>query len=368
VLSEGAQPMPPRQSKVELYAALLVAIGVFCSACGDQVPTSHSAAKPTDCVVLERLNAPAYSLAFDKVKDALWFPVMESGGKSSLHRYDLATGQQFQYPLPAAGDNGLVATTVITSDGAVWVNLPYAVARWDPIRETITTTSIPADAEGQLPGAVDTTRPLAGTWISTLIADGDGLLIGRLNLPYLQRVSSDGTTARAFDLPNGYEGTKRIARMGSALIVAPGWLSDESATDVLAIASSTTKHTDVIPLNGLFDLGGGTIAALTQNGLVKADTGEPLSTTLVPDPSAHALLAQNGVAEVAYSPSRHTLERAVGTEVATLQLNSRTAPAAGGTQTAVKAWEGVTALAQGSDATVFALRANGTELCEWRSG
>jgi hypothetical protein len=352
---------------------VLVAIGVLCSACGNQVPTSHSAAKATDCVVLERLNAPAYSLAFDKVKDALWFPVMEIGGKSSLHRYDLATGQQFQYPLPDSGYNGLVATTVITSDGAVWVNLPYAVARWDPIRETITTTSIPADAEGQLPGAVDTTQPLAGTWISTLIADGDGVLIGRLNVPYLQRVSSDGTTARAFDLPNGYEGTKKIARMGSTLIVAPGWLSNESATDVLAIASSTTKqssttkHTDVIPLNGLFDLGG-TIAALTQNGLVKADTGEPLSTVLVPDPSAHALLAQNGEAEVAYSPSRHTLERAVGTEVATLQLNSRTAPAAGGNGTAVKAWEGVTALAQGPDATVFALRANGTELCEWGSG
>lgn len=352
---------------------VLVAIGVLCSACGNQVRTTHSAAKATDCVVLERLNAPAYSLAFDKVKDALWFPVMEIGGKSSLHRYDLATGQQFQYPLPDSGENGLVATTVITSDGAVWVNLPYAVARWDPIRETITTISIPADAEGQLPGAVDPTQPLAGTWISTLIADGDGVLISRLNVPYLQRVSSDGATSRAFDLPNGYAGTKRIARMGSALIVAPGWLSNESATDVLAIASSTTqqstttKHTDVIPLNGLFDLGG-TIAALTQNGLVKADTGEPLSTALVPDPSAHALLAQNGEAEVAYSPSRHTLERAVGTEVATLQLNSRTAPAGGGTGTAVKAWEGVTALAQGPDATVFALRANGTELCEWRSG
>jgi hypothetical protein len=120
-------------------------------------------------------------------------------------------------------------------------------------------------------------------------------------------------------------------------------------------------------LNGLFDLGG-TIAALTQNGLVKADTGEALSSALVPDPSAHALLAQNGEAEVAYSPSRHTLERAVGTEVATLQLNSRTAPAGGGTQTAVKAWEGVTALAQGPHATLFALRANGTELCEWGSG
>jgi hypothetical protein len=324
-------------------------------------------------VVLERLNAPAYSLAFDKVKDALWFPVMEIGGKSSLHRYDLATGQQFQYPLPDSGDNGLVATTVITGDGAVWVNLPYAVARWDPIRETITTTSIPADAEGQLPGALDTTQPLAGTWISTLIADGDGVMIGRLNVPYLQRVSSDGTTARAFDLPKGYEGAKKIARTGSTLIVAPGWLSNESATDVLAIAasttkqSSTTKHTNVIPLNGLYDLGG-TIAALTQNGLVKADTGEPLSSTLVPDPSAHALLAQNGEAEVAYSPSRHTLERAVGTEVATLQLNSREAPAAGGDGISVKAWEGVTALAQGPDATVFALRANGTELCEWGSG
>jgi hypothetical protein len=227
---------------------VLVAIGALCSACGNQVPISHSAAKATDCVVLERLNAPAYSLAFDKVKDALWFPVMEIGGKSSLHRYDLATGQQVQYPLPDSGDNGLVATTVITSDGAVWVNLPYAVARWDPIRETITTTSIPADAEGQLPGAVDPTHPLAGTWISTLVADGDGVLIGRLNVPYLQRVSSDGTTVRAFDVPNGYEGTKKIARTGSTLIVAPGWLSNESATDVLAIASSTTKHTDVIRL------------------------------------------------------------------------------------------------------------------------
>jgi hypothetical protein len=347
---------------------VLVAIGVLCSACGNQVPTSNSAAKATDCVVLERLNAPAFSLAFDKVKDALWFPVMEIGGKSSLHRYDLATRQQFQYPLPDSGYNGPVTTTVITSDGAVWVNLPYAVARWDPIRETITTTSIPADAEGQLPGAVDTTKPLAGTWISTLIADGDGVLIGRLNVPYLQRVSSDGTTSRAFDLPAGYEGTKKMARTGSTLIVAPGWLSDESATDVLAIASSTTRHTDVIPLNGLYDLGG-TIAALTQKGLVKADTGEPLSSTLVPDPSADALLAQNGAAEVAYSPSRHTMERAVGTDVATLQLNSRTGPAAGGNGTADGiAWEGVTALAQAADATVFALRANGTELCEWASG
>lgn len=149
----------------------------------------------------------------------------------------------------------------VTDDGAVWASLGYRVWRVDPAAgdatAAVTSWEFPVDEPTALPGATD----WAGTWITALAADGDGVLVTRLNLPALQRVSVGAGISSGPTLAEPVRDASQLAWTSTSDLVQGGldgrvaqwdrranvvtWTVD-TGTYSLALGSATGLGTDPI--------------------------------------------------------------------------------------------------------------------------
>lgn len=158
---------------------------------------------------------PVRELTADPATGDLWVLSLDpagQAGEAKLWRVDGASGATESFGLPETVAKGFTSGHVrVGQDGAVWVSLSREVARIDPVTSTVTSVSLPLEAEDALPGAYDTGADLPGTWISAILPDGDGALIARNNVPYLTRLGPDLSVTRGAAVDEAHAGAADLA-------------------------------------------------------------------------------------------------------------------------------------------------------------
>lgn len=145
------------------------------------------------------------AIAYDSGRGVVWIRVTVTTGTDHLYRYEVDSGRTARWDLPETTYFGMFAQVVIDDSGAVWVyGDGYRVVRLEPDTGTVTSHLFPLEVPG-----VDWAD--GGTWVSAIAADGDGVLVARDRVPYLERLGPDLTVTERIDLPDGFAGATGLA-------------------------------------------------------------------------------------------------------------------------------------------------------------
>lgn len=233
------------------------------------------------------------------------------------------TGVVEDVEVPELETGTLTTAFAVGDDGAVWFSLNYLLGRWDPQAAELRTWRLPVDAPGALKGAQDRSAPLAGTWVSAIAAAGADILVARLNVPYLSRISPAGVIAEDVELPAGYDGARAMAG-GSELVLAPGWLAPRADLPVLGVTQHAVRERGC---PGVFEFRavGSRVYGLTPTTAWDVWSGAEVL-GMPPNP-LEAHWASNGVVSAQCTGQGIAVESPAGRGEAS--LSTRTAPAAG---------------------------------------
>jgi hypothetical protein len=166
--------------------------------------------------VVATFVSEADTLTYDPARHVVWIPVTQSGGPDFLYRYDPGSGETTRWKLPETTYQGVMAQVLVDDSGAVWVNDDgYRVVRFDPDTAKMTSYLFALKVPG-----VDWAN--GGTWVSTIAADGDGVLVARSLVPFLVRLGSAATITKTIDLPPGFTGATGLAVADGHLFMTAG--------------------------------------------------------------------------------------------------------------------------------------------------
>ena len=262
------------------------------------------------------LNHPAsQEVAVNPMTNTIWLATVQPVETDTLWAIDMSTGEKRSFELPTVDYNGYTTHVRVGPDGAMWVSLPYELARWDPVSENVASLRFTEEADGALPGALDRNATLPGTWLSAILPDGTGVLVARNHVPYLTHVSADMTVSRGATVPDDYAGAADLLRGsdGSLLSGARGpWTRVNS--------SGTTVQ---------YDPAAGTLTRHESDG----------STDLLQLEQFQGEISGGGI-----DPDTGKKTNA---------------------NTSVTVWDRVTDFVVAGDSTVWILRHNGTQLVRW---
>ena len=184
--------------------------------------SSHGpSAAPSPSLVLT-LRAPAYALAYDARRDAIWFAVDQISGPDTLYRVDASTGSVHTWSLPDRNHNGFGGQIKLDSSGIVWLSNDYSVMRFDPGTQAMRVIDFPVKVPGAINGGADGTYPVA------IMPTGDGVLVARHNLPYLTELDAELNLIGRVPLPIADADARDIAVAGDRLFLLR-WAHDASA-------------------------------------------------------------------------------------------------------------------------------------------
>lgn len=180
-----------RAAAVLTVACLTVLSLVGCAAdahAGD--PTSMPTAKVLRPSLSVALPDAVFSLAFDPVRDAVWFPSMVLSGPKTLDEVSASTGAVLaKFTLPVAQDVGFEDSVRVAPDGDVWVTEGYALIRVTPATGAVQSIPLPLDVAGAPLAGPETVTANGGSWVSGMTLTSRSVLIGRSNVPFLQQWS-----------------------------------------------------------------------------------------------------------------------------------------------------------------------------------
>lgn len=335
----------------------------------DDSPITSGAAPLS--VVLD-LPSASQEIAVDSATNTLWVASVQTAGKDTLWSVDMTKGTSRAYDLPDVDYSGYTTHVRVGQDGAVWISLPYELARWDPTSGTVTSVRFSEDVDGALPGALDPNATLPGTWLSAILPDDAGVLVARNNVPYLTAVSPDLTVSRGLAAPDGYAGAADLLRESDGSILMLPAL-DNPAGEVTTINGSRIAGTDGLgPRRFLVD--GPDISALVLDDSEVTVVGA--SGDLVGNRGSWARTNSSGTS-VSYDASAGTLTReGPDGHAEVLQLERFEGemsgggidPATGKTTNqgqSIQTWDRLTDFFVAEDGTVWLLRHKGTQLVRW---
>lgn len=157
------------------------------------------------------LAGAAYRLAYDPTHDAIWYATFDISGPDYLYRVDVATAKTSRYGLPDTDYNGYLSAIRIAPDGAVWLNEPYRLVRFDPDAGSTKTLEFDLDDPAAQPDALDQGNPVPGTWISTFALADDSIIVARNNVSQLTLLSYDLKQIGTIPIPRAYAGARDLA-------------------------------------------------------------------------------------------------------------------------------------------------------------
>lgn len=265
--------MPGRSSRLSTFmfvgaGVCLLSMVCGCAQAGGRRPDVPRSTVVSAVVKLD-LSVPVYELTFDRSRDALWFASF-NGGQGVLTEYSIKTGDVSTFPLPAYNGNGFMSHVRVAPDGAVWVTTDYAIDRVDPATSQTQSLSLAETVDGALPGALDPSSPLPGTWVSALAFDAGGrALVARNNVPFLQIIDSELELVGSIDIPPAVAGAADMTLETDGLHAIPGH------------ANRTDASVATVALAG--------VAAPAEASPLRDSTGGPITmTVLEPDGSTIA--------------------------------------------------------------------------------
>jgi hypothetical protein len=190
-----------------------------------------------------------YELTFDRSRNALWFASFRSG-PGVLTEYSIKTGDVATFALPAYTGNGFMSHVRVAPDGAVWVTTDYAIDRVDPATGQTRSLSLAETVDGALPGALDPSIPLPGTWVSAVAFDADArALVARNNVPFLQVVNPQLKLVGSIDIPPALAGAADMTLESDGLHVIPGHANRTDARVSTVALAGVTAPPEVSPLH-----------------------------------------------------------------------------------------------------------------------
>lgn len=206
----------------------------------------------------------ANALLWDGEK-TVWAAVEHSDDSVDLVRYDVDSGSSQTWTLPVKGTQTPETFIVRGGGGLIWVASNYAIAAFDPAKEAWAYETTLAVAAPDLPAAVvaqqEQHAPLSGTWITGLMAAGDGaIVLTRHNVPDTFTMTLAGVALQKH-LKAAPEGLVRIANTP-----APYLLGDNA---VFAPVADETEASASLPANAV-----ALTEAATCSGWELRDAGE----------------------------------------------------------------------------------------------
>ena len=359
--------------RILLPLATLTGVAVVLAGCQVLSPTEELAGidvAPQVDVVLD-LSAASQEVAIDSATNTIWLATVQPVEKDTLWAVDMGSGETRAFDLPDVDYNGYTTHVRVGQDRAVWVSLPYELARWDPTSGEVTSLRFTEEVDGALPDALDPDATLPGTWLSGILPDGTGVLVARNHVPYLTRVSADMMASRGAEVGEDYAGAADLVRgSDGSILMLPALDNPAAAVEVLG-GPEIAGTEDLGPRRLLVD--GPVVSALSldDSTTVVASTGS--------QPGARGLWTRmnSAGATVQYDPAagafvRH--ESDGSTDL--LQLEQFQGETSGGgidpdtgkqtnASTSVTTWDRVTDFVIADDGTVWLLRHNGTQLVRW---
>jgi hypothetical protein len=187
--------------------------------------TAHAGSLEARKLTQVELPSESYSLAYDESRDALWYAARTASGRAVLFEASATTGSVLaQFDLPPRRDGAIAVslggTIAIAADRSVWVTEPYALDRVDPTTGDITTIVLKLNEPGASAAATDSNAPLPGSAVTSLAFTASSVLVGRLNVPFLQQFSFDLRPMNNIALPSGDAGPVALTIIDSRLLAA----------------------------------------------------------------------------------------------------------------------------------------------------
>ena len=227
--------------------------------------------------VVATFVSEADTLTYDPARHVVWIPVTQSGGPDYLYRYDPGSGETTRWKLPETTYRGMFAQVIVDDSGAVWATADgYRVVRFDPDAGTMASYLFPRKVPG-----IDTTND--GPWVSTIAADGDGVLVARNLVSFLVRLGPSLSITKTIDLPMGIAGPTGLAIAGGHLFISG------EAPDAAVLRLSLDGNFEArfaVSADRLSPMGDGVIATnlspTDRTGQVLAADGSVIRTVLPP--------------------------------------------------------------------------------------
>ncbi len=341
------------------------------AACGLATPGSvkpiiqPSTVASTQTSKVVSISSGAYKLAYDAPRKLLWFAEISRSGDDFLWSVGVDSGRISKYPLPSVEYNGYTTQIKVSPDGAVWVSLPYELARLDPADGTVRSLEISEKAAGALPAATDRSAPLPGTWISDILFDGNAALVARVNVPYLTRVDAMLGQSQDLPLPDSHAGSKGMVRAtdGWAYLL-PGW---DRAGSILALSPDGS----LTPIGGLdgtrLSTHGADVTVLMETTMVATlRSGKATPADVGYGRRPNWIQATDSGFRVEYDEQSGVLTREIpGRPIEELRLDTAAGLAVGGKGGDVTQVERLTDFVLTEDGTVWLMRDEGRVLAEW---
>jgi hypothetical protein len=195
---------------------------------------------------VEKLPGAVYQLGFDRSRESLWFAYMAPGIGDWLYEMKLGDQSLVKWDLPLGAGNGFVTRVEVAADGAIWVNEDYRLIRFEPSSELLTAIDFDPNVSDSDSQHQDPMLP--GTWVSAMAVDGDDVLVARMNVPYLTRVSQHMAVVGTIPLPDGFDGARDLATLSDGSIAALSGWNEPPATAVLD-SKGTVKS--LVPISAL---------------------------------------------------------------------------------------------------------------------
>lgn len=188
--------------------------------------SASSPVSPATAKELGRLSLadPVYRLAYDPGRNAIWFATFEVAGPDYLYQVDAVTNAMSRYDLPDTDYNGYLSTIKIARDGAVWLNEPYRMIRFDPLTAKDRALDFAAEDPEAVPLALDPGNPVPGTWISSFAFLGDDVATARNNIPEIRIFDREFKEVGSVTIPRPYAGARDMAVSvkGDLIYALPG--------------------------------------------------------------------------------------------------------------------------------------------------
>lgn len=195
------------------------------------------------------------------------------GGSGSLQCVDQSGLAIESHPVTGLGEGTLTTQFTVAAGGAIWFSLNRTVGRASS--GTCATWELEASPVGTLAGATDRTAPLAGTWITSIVALGEDVVVSRLNVPHLTRVTPQGRVSRFVEVPPDHVGARAMVGDGPSVTLAPGWLSSAGDAPVIVLDTASGEVRTNRQVRGVhrFVKDGDKVYALTPAEVYELDSG-----------------------------------------------------------------------------------------------
>jgi hypothetical protein len=329
--------------------------------------TSRSSPEPqaVSGVVIADLPTAAHALELDAERGRLWLLTTEFDGINVLHRFDIRKGEWYHYELPSIESDGSTTRLAVATSGAVFVGMPYLIARWDPSANAVKTLALPEAVPGRSVSAEDRDAPLAGTWVSGTTVRGESAVISPVNVPFLQIISPELSISQGPAIPEDYAGSTGIATDDdSNVYLAAGYLADSNSVDVARVGpSGTLTHTKITGASRVRGRGANLQIYIPLGQAFLDQAGVVHSSDHLRDPAS--LESHSGSVNTIYDAFLGRVIREDGSSIRYVQLTVQTTGVVhAGKSIDVTQRESVTDVATDADGNSWFLGGNGTTLVE----